>query len=106
MLPHRKKSPRLSGEILIAHARGFIVGNMVAYWTRAAALVVFVVGALAGGAATPASAPMAEPLDAAVSVMRGVIARYSEDHAALLRCYSLGFSERRRERLGRFYAEQ
>jgi uncharacterized protein (DUF885 family) len=38
--------------------------------------------------------------------MRGIIERYAADQGALQRCYSLGFSEKRRERLGQFYSEQ
>jgi hypothetical protein len=48
----------------------------------------------------------AEPADASLSVVRGVIERYAADQGALLRCYSLSMSDARRERLGRFYAEQ
>jgi len=82
-----------------------MVVGMIASWVR----TVVVMGVCISWTATRVRA--AEPAalerpDASVSVMRGVIARYSEDHAALLRCYSLGFSERRRERLGRFYTEQ
>ncbi|MDB5319421.1 MAG: X-Pro dipeptidyl-peptidase [Phycisphaerales bacterium] len=75
---------------------------MVASWARAAVIFVCLFSAMLGRAATPA----VTPADGSVSVMRGVIDRYVADQWALLRCYSLTMSDARRERLGRFYAEQ
>jgi uncharacterized protein (DUF885 family) len=80
----------------------------MAYRARSAALVVFMLGVLVGEAAAQGATvpPAAQQPDASVSVMRGIIERYAADQGALLRCYSLHFSEARRERLARFYAEQ
>jgi hypothetical protein len=48
----------------------------------------------------------AEPVDSSLSPMRGRIERFADDLRAIERCYSLKFSDARRQRLQRFFTEQ